>query len=36
VMLEGASLVTLAPEISLIVVWGAATFVVALRIFRWN
>jgi ABC-2 type transport system permease protein len=36
VMLEGASLVSLAPEISLMVLWGATTFVIALRIFRWN
>jgi len=36
VMLEGASLVALGPEIVLIVLWGAVTFVVALRIFRWN
>ena len=36
VMLEGTSLLALVPEISLIVVWGAATFVVALRIFRWT
>jgi ABC-2 type transport system permease protein len=36
VMLEGASLVSLAPEIALMGLWGAATFVIALRIFRWN
>jgi ABC-type multidrug transport system permease subunit len=36
VMLEGASLLSLTPEIALITLWGAATFAVALRIFRWN
>jgi ABC-2 type transport system permease protein len=36
VMLEGASLLALGPEIALIVLWGAATLVLALRIFRWN
>jgi len=36
VMLEGASLTALVPEISLIALWGAATFIIALRIFRWN
>jgi ABC-type multidrug transport system permease subunit len=36
VMLEGASLLSLAPEIALITLWGAATFAIALRIFRWN
>ena len=36
VMLEGSSLLSLAPEISLIVAWGVASFWIALRIFRWN
>ncbi len=36
VMLEGASLLSLAPEISLIVAWGVVSFVIALRIFRWT
>jgi ABC-type multidrug transport system permease subunit len=36
VMLEGAGLVSLGPELALIVAWGAITFGLALRCFRWN
>lgn len=36
VMLEGAGLLTLGPQLGLIVVWGAVTFALALRWFRWN
>ena len=36
VMLEGAGLLALSPQIALIVLWGAATFALALRFFRWN
>jgi ABC-2 type transport system permease protein len=36
VMLEGTGLVSLLPEIALLAVWGAASFVVALKIFRWQ
>lgn len=34
-MLEGATLVSLAPELAMIGVWTVGTFLVALRIFRW-
>lgn len=36
VMLENASLWTLGPQLGMIVLWGAVTFVLALRWFRWN
>jgi len=36
VMLEGSGLVSLLPEIALLAVWGAASFLVALKIFRWQ
>jgi ABC-type polysaccharide/polyol phosphate export permease len=36
VMLEGASLWSLGPEVGLIVGWGGVTFALALRWFRWN
>jgi ABC-type multidrug transport system permease subunit len=36
VMLEGASLVSLGPQLALIVAWGSVTFILALRCFRWN
>ncbi len=36
VMLEGAGLLAVLPEIGLSLVWGLATFSLALRIFRWN
>ena len=36
VMLDGAGLVAIAPELGVIVVWGAASFVAALRWFRWQ
>jgi len=35
VMLEGASLASCWPEVATLVAWGAVTFAVALRIFRW-
>lgn len=36
VMLEGATLVTLWPKLVIIFAWGIITFVLALRIFRWQ
>ena len=35
-MLEGASLAALVPQLGLLTIWGLASFVVALRIFRWQ
>lgn len=36
VMLEGASLASLAPDLLIIVVWGVLTYALALRWFRWS
>ena len=36
VMLEGTGLVPLLPAVALLAAWGAASFIVALRIFRWQ
>lgn len=36
VMLEGAPLASLVPDLTIMAAWGAVTFVIALRIFRWN
>jgi len=36
VMLDGASLFAILDEVALTAVWGVATFVVALRVFRWR
>ena len=36
VMLEGASLITVGPELALLAFWGAASFMIAVRIFRWQ
>ncbi|MFN9719317.1 MAG: ABC transporter permease [Planctomycetota bacterium] len=36
VMQEGAGLMLIAPQLSLISAWGAVTFVTALKIFRWE
>lgn len=36
VMLEGTGLVPLLPELALLVVWGAVSFLLALKIFRWQ
>ncbi len=35
-MLEGAALPQLLPQIGIVALWGAAAFVVALKIFRWR
>jgi ABC-2 type transport system permease protein len=36
VMLEGAGLWSLGPQLALILAWGCVTFALALRWFRWN
>jgi ABC-type multidrug transport system permease subunit len=36
VMLEGRSLAALGPEVGVLAAWGILTFVVALKIFRWQ
>jgi ABC-type multidrug transport system permease subunit len=36
VMLEGVGLAALGPNLALIVLWGAVTFLLALRSFRWS
>lgn len=36
VMLEGASLAALAPELLLLAAWGAISFALAVRTFRWQ
>jgi ABC-type multidrug transport system permease subunit len=36
VMLEGTGLLPLLPELALLAVWGTASFIVALKIFRWQ
>ena len=36
VMQEGASVLQILPELSLITIWGAVAFVVAIRVFRWE
>jgi ABC-type multidrug transport system permease subunit len=36
VMLEGAGLWSQGPELAILAAWGAVTFVLALRWFRWN
>ncbi len=36
VMLDGAGLVAMAPELAILALWGGASFVIALRIFRWQ
>ena len=36
VMLEGASLVTVGPELALLALWGVVSFAIAVRIFRWQ
>jgi ABC-2 type transport system permease protein len=36
VMIDGASVFSQAPQIALLAVWGTVTFVIALKIFRWQ
>ena len=36
VMIDGAALATLSAPLAIVIAWGAVSFVVALRIFRWR
>jgi hypothetical protein len=36
VMLEGAGIATVLPELALMAVWGVVSFVIAVRVFRWQ
>jgi ABC-type polysaccharide/polyol phosphate export permease len=36
VMLEGAGLLSIAPDLAMCVLWGVAGFALALRWFRWS
>jgi ABC-2 type transport system permease protein len=36
VMLEGSGVVSLLPELALLTVWGLVSFVLALKLFRWQ
>jgi len=36
VMLEGAGVVSLLPEMAILAAWGLVTFVLALKVFRWQ
>ena len=36
VMIDGASLATLGSQVAVVAAWGAVSFVVALKIFRWR
>lgn len=36
VMLDGAGLITVLPDLGLIAAWGVVSFAVALRVFRWE
>jgi ABC-type polysaccharide/polyol phosphate export permease len=36
VMLDGACLAALAPDLAILVAWGVASFALALRFFRWQ
>src|SRR5688572_28090927 len=36
VMLDGASLAAVLPELALLAVWGTVSFVLALKLFRWQ
>jgi hypothetical protein len=36
VMIDGASIFSQLPQIVLLAVWGTLTFVIALKIFRWQ
>ena len=35
-MLDGASLVAVSGELAILVAWTVVSFIVALRIFRWQ
>jgi ABC-type polysaccharide/polyol phosphate export permease len=36
VMLEGSGIVALAPKLVVLAAWGVVSFVIALKIFRWQ
>jgi ABC-type polysaccharide/polyol phosphate export permease len=36
IMLDGAGLAAILPDLGLIAVWGVASFTIALRLFRWE
>ena len=36
IMLDGASLVSVLPDLAIVVAWGVVTFVAAIRVFRWE
>jgi len=36
VMLEGTGLIGLLPEIAILAVWGTVSFLLALKLFRWQ
>jgi len=36
VMIDGAGVVAVLPQVALMTVWGVASFVIALRLFRWQ
>jgi ABC-type multidrug transport system permease subunit len=36
VMLEGAGLSSMLPQLALLAFWGVSSFLVALKIFRWQ
>ena len=36
VMLEGASLLSVSPQIGIVCAWGTVTFLLALKWFRWS
>jgi hypothetical protein len=35
-MLEGAGLPPLVPELAILAAWGVVTFLLALKLFRWQ
>jgi len=36
VMIDGASILSQLPQVGLLAVWGSVTFIIALKIFRWQ
>jgi ABC-type multidrug transport system permease subunit len=36
IMLDGTTMLELLPEVGILALWGAVTFLVAVRIFRWE
>lgn len=36
IMLDGASLASVLPDLAIVVVWGVVSFVAAIRVFRWE